>query len=62
MDTKEFDKIIDFLNKKYDKDMDLYKMNIYKQKILINQLKYRLYNEEIIKKSYLNKLNILSKL
>jgi hypothetical protein len=35
---------------------------IYKQKIIIEQLKNKLYNDENIKKYYINKFNLLSKL
>jgi hypothetical protein len=52
------DKQINDLNK----IIDSYKIKIYEQKIMIDQLKNKLYYEEMIKKSYLHDLRIKSKL
>ena len=46
----------------FDKNLELYKIKIYEQKVLIDQLKNKLYEEEQIKKYYINKVNIMSKL
>jgi hypothetical protein len=48
--------------KNFDKIIDLYKIKIYEQKIIIDQLKNRLYNEETIKKWYIQELYLRSKL
>jgi hypothetical protein len=45
-----------------DKIIKQYNNEIYKQKIIIEQLKNKLYNDENIKKYYINKFNLLSKL
>ena len=45
-----------------DKIIKQHNNEIYKQKIIIEQLKNKLYNDENIKKYYINKFNLLSKL
>ena len=45
-----------------NKVIELYKIQIYQQKILIEQLKNKLYYEEQIRNYYIKKINIISKL
>ena len=52
------DKQIENLNK----NINLYKIKNNEQKIIIDKLKDKLYQEELIRRSYVNKLQIRSKL
>ena len=47
---------------KFDKIINSYKIKIYEQKIIIDCLKDRLYNEEMIKRTYKHELFLKSKL
>jgi hypothetical protein len=54
------DKNID--SKDFHKILKLYEIKICEQKKLIDQLKYKIIEEEQIRNYYINKVNILSKL
>jgi hypothetical protein len=49
-------------NIELEKIINSYKIEIYNQKIIINQLKNKLLDEEMAKKYYIKKYNLLSKL
>lgn len=57
MENNQTDKL-----KSLEKMIELYKIKMYKQQLIINQLKNRLDVEEMIKKSYIHKLSLRSKL